>query len=305
MSRLKKGLVGVGAALAVAAIGAFGFATAQAHAFDTAMATTYDVPLPQVTRSTDPAVLARGKHLVESITACATADCHGADLGGGKTLAMGPLGTLTGPNITSAGALERYSDAELVRLIRHGVKRDGRSVRLMPAQEFGWISLDDASAIASYLRTVPPVTRADGPVEVGLLGKVLDRGDKVQFDVARRIDHAARDKETAPKPEPTAAYGAYIARGCTGCHGEHLSGGPIPGAPSSMAVPKNITPHESGLAAWSFEDFQRMCASGESRGGRKLDPLMPVQALGKMDAIEMRALWEHLRSVPPRPFGQR
>ena len=108
-------------------------------AFDASMERVYDVPIPGTTRSTDPAVIARGKHLVESLGACSTRDCHGADLGGGATLQLGPLGTLSGPNITPGGIGVAYSDGELARLLMYGIKRDGRGIRLMPAQDFGWL----------------------------------------------------------------------------------------------------------------------------------------------------------------------
>src|SRR5205814_10823 len=75
-------------------IGGGAWAGYQAHAFNTSMARTYDLPLAQISRSTDPAVLNRGKHLVESIGACANKDCHGADLGGGDPIKLGPLGTM-------------------------------------------------------------------------------------------------------------------------------------------------------------------------------------------------------------------
>src|SRR5690242_8768974 len=97
-----------------------GYAGWQMRAFDRSMAQVYDVPLPAVTRSTDPAVLARGKHLCESIGGCATRDCHGADLAGGRPVTMGPLGTIVGSNITAAGRGALYNDGELARLILHG-----------------------------------------------------------------------------------------------------------------------------------------------------------------------------------------
>lgn len=302
---LKTILVGVGALFGVVLVGGGGFVFAQTRAFDQAVQKKYDVPLPPVVRSTDPAVIARGKHLAESVGACATADCHGADLAGGKTIVLGPLGNVNAPNLTSAGALAQYSDGEVARTIRHGIKRDGTTVRLMPSQEFGWLSLDDVSAIVSYLRTLPSLTRATGATEIGVLGKVMDRLDKVPFDIARRIDHAARIKEVAPVAEPTPRYGEYLARACRGCHGDTLSGGPIPGAPPSMAIPRNVTPHVTGLQSWTFEDFVRMCETGTSKDGRKLDPMMPYESLSKMNDTEKRALWAFLQTVPPVEFGKR
>ena len=86
-----------------------------------------------------------------------------------------------------------------------------------------------------------------------------------------------------------AAYGAYLVRGCTGCHGDGLSGGPIPGAPPSTPVPLNLTPHETGLAAWTYEDFDKLLTQGVRKSGKKLDPFMPVEALGKLEFEEALA----------------
>lgn len=300
MKRVLKGLGLV--VLAVLVIGG-AFVGFQISAFDKSMAKVWDIPVPTVTRSTDPAVIARGKHLVDSICACSTKDCHGNDLAGGRLLEFGPLGKLAGANLTPAGIANQYSDGELARLIVHGVKRDGHSLRFMPVEDFNWISDDEVAAVISYLRTLQPITRETPAGEVGVLAKVLDRAGKFKMDVARHLDHGTRP--TAPTPAPTAAYGAYIARLCTGCHGQTLSGGPIPGAPPSMAIPKNITPHETGIKAYTYEDFQKMIETGVRKDGGTLDKIMPIEALAKMDETERQALWAYLRSVPPKAFGGR
>jgi len=90
-----------------------------------------------------------------------------------------------------------------------------------------------------------------------------------------------------------------------GCHGEHLSGGPIPGAPSSMAVPLNLTPDATGLAGWSYDDFDKLIQTGNRKSGKPLDPLMAVELLRNMDATEKHALFAYLESIPPLPFGNR
>ena len=118
-----------------------------------------------------------------------------------------------------------------------------------------------------------------------------------------RIDH--ENRPSAPAPEPTAAYGEFLARGCIGCHGEHMSGGPIPGAPSTTPVPLNLTPDPTGLAGWTFEDFAQVLATGKRKDGRALDPKMPYESLNKLDDTEKHALFAYLQSLPPRPFGQR
>jgi len=296
---LKWAAIVVGVVLVAAA----GFACLQVRAFNASMAKVYDVPLPVITRSTDPAVVARGKHIAESVAGCASSDCHGADLAGGKPMKFGPIGTVVGPNITPAGHGAAYSDGELARLILDGLKRDGRSLTFMPSTDINWLPDDDIQAVISYVRTVSPVKKPDGVGEIGFIGKVLDRRDILPIDVARRIDHGHRT--TAPAPTTTAAYGAFVSRVCVGCHGEHLSGGPIPGAPSSLPIPANITKHPSGIKDWTFADFDRLLTQGVKRDGKKLNPFMPVETFGKFNDVEKQALWAYLESVPPAAFGGR
>ncbi|HNN94088.1 MAG TPA: cytochrome c [Pseudomonadota bacterium] len=299
---MKKILLGAGLVLGGAIAGIGIYAGSKVSAFNASMDHVYDIPVPSLSRSSDPAVLARGKHLAESVGACATADCHGTDLGGGKTLDMGPLGTLAGPNLSN-GLLTAYSDGELARLIQYGVKRDGRSVRLMPVQDFNWLPQADLVAMISYLRSIPAVDRPNGKTEVKPLAKILDRRNEIIFDVARRTSVAKLD--TAPAPSPTADYGRFLARLCMGCHGEGLGGGRIPGAPPSLPIPSNITPHETGLAGWTYEDFLTLLNTGRRKNGLALNPFMPYEAWAKFDDVEKKALWAYLQTVPPRPFGQR
>jgi mono/diheme cytochrome c family protein len=153
------------------------------------------------------------------------------------------------------------------------------------------------------VRTVPGVDKANGTMEIGTLGKVLDRKEKFPLDMARRIDHTK--VETVPAPSATADYGRFLIRMCTGCHGEGLSGGPLPGAPSDLAVPRNLTPDATGLNGWTFEDFDKTLTTGVSRDGTKLAALMPVESFGQLDPLEKKALYAYLMSVPPLPFGGR
>lgn len=300
---VKQILMGVGAVVGVVVLGGAAFVGYQSHAFGASLDKVYEVPLPSLTRTTDPVALERGHHIADSLAPCAVSDCHGGDLAGGKVIEVGPLGRFSGPNITPSGLGAAYSDAELARLIRHGLKKDGRTVRFMPAHEFNWLPDDDLTAVISWVRTVPGVEKPNGPFELGLLAKVLDRMDKIPIDVARRINH--EKVELAPPATPTAAYGAFLARSCTGCHGDHLSGGPIPGAPPDMAVPLNLTPHDTGLKGWTFEDLKKTFETGIDKQGKKLDPMMPVAALAKLNDTEMRALYAYLASLQPLAFGGR
>lgn len=300
---IKKGLLGLGALVVLACVAGGGFVYTQIASYDASMEKIYDVPLGNFTITNEPAVLARGEHLAKSIASCAIVECHGSDLAGGSTIAMGPLGTITGPNITKGGLGAAYTDAELIRLIRHGIKRDGRSVTFMTTFDFNWLPLSDVEAIVAYVRSRPAVEKPNGPINIGLLGKVLDRQGGVKLDVAGRIDH--QNLPQGGPPAPTAAYGKNVALFCTGCHGETFSGGAIPGAPAEIPIPTNITPHATGIQDWTEADFNALLDTGIKKDGEKLNPFMPLQALTSMDAIERKALWEYLRSLPPLPFGGR
>jgi len=300
---VKQILVGVGAVVGLAVVGVASFVGWHAHAFGSSLDRVYEVPVPSLSRTSDPVALERGHHIADAIAPCAVSDCHGPDLAGGKVIEVGPLGRFSAPNITAGGLGVAYSDGELARLIRHGLKKDGRTVRFMPSHEFNWIPDDDMTAVISWVRTMPAVTKPNGPFEIGLLAKVLDRMNMIPIDTARRINH--EKVELAPPATPTASYGAFLARSCTGCHGDHLSGGPIPGAPPEMAVPLNLTPHETGLKGWTFEDLKKTFETGIDKKGKKLDPMMPVTALAKLNDTEMHALHAYLASLQPLPFGGR
>lgn len=293
-----------GIVLVVVLLAAAGFVYAQVSAFDASVNRVYNVKVPALAASADPALIARGQHLAESLGGCT--ECHGADLGGKPGEEMGPIGQLHGPNLTSGkgGIGKQYSDGQLARVIRDGIKANGKTVRFMPAQDFNWWPDDEVVALISYLRSLPPVDREMPAGHVGVLGKVLDRLDTLPLDIARRIDHAAV-RASVPTPSPTPQYGKYLALMCTGCHGRTLSGGKIPGAPPDLPIPSNITPHESGIKDYTEADFMRLLNTGIRRNGKKLDPFMPLPALTAMNDVEKKALWAYLRTLPPRPFGGR
>lgn len=300
---MKRVLKGLGLLIVVVLVAGGAFVGIQINSFNRSVKKVYDVKLPALAASTDAAVIARGKHIAESLGGCALGDCHGADLAGGKLLDIGPIGKLQAPNITPGGVAAKYSDGELARLILSGVKRDHTTLLFMPVEDFNWIPDDDVIAVISYVRSVPAVTKQTPAPEIGPLGKVLDRAGKFKLDIARHVDQSQRI--AAPVPSPTAAYGRYVARLCSGCHGDSFAGGPIPGAPPSMPVPLNLTPHETGLKGQTFEDFTKLIQTGNRKNGAALDKFMPVDALRNMNDVERQALWAFLQTLPPKPFGQR
>ena len=300
----KRGLKWIGAGLLGVAGLVLVVGAAQIASFGRAAGVRYDVGPLAIEATLDSAALERGRHLAESIGGCL--GCHGPELGGSLVDDIGPIGVIRAPNLTSGagGVGAAYTDGELARAIRHGIDSDGRSLLFMPTPEYNWWPDEDLAAVVSFVRSVPDVDSQMEPALVRPLGKVLNQFHVMELLSAETVDHDAAP-EAVPSPEPTARYGAFLARGCTGCHGERLSGGKIPGAPSSLAIPANLTPHESGLGDWTEEQFYNVVDSGVRPDGRRLDAFMPIAGIQAMNDTERGALWAYLRSVTPLEFGSR
>lgn len=110
----------------------------------------------------------RGKYLV-TIMGCT--DCHtpGHFLGkpdmarflGGSDVGfeIPGLGTFYGPNLTpDATGLAAWTEADIATALRTGVRPDGSQLApAMPWMNYAALTDDDALAIGSFLKTLPPV----------------------------------------------------------------------------------------------------------------------------------------------------
>jgi mono/diheme cytochrome c family protein len=264
------------------------------------MNASWNVKAHPFTIPTDAASIAEGKRLY---AARGCADCHGADLSGAKFIDDPGLGQWTGANLTTI--LPAYSEADWDRTVRQGVKPDGKSVFFMPANEFYYLSDHDLGAIVAYMKTMPKVDRPQPEQKVGVVARIVHALDLMALDPARKVDHNA-PRPADLKPAVTAEFGERLAKGqCMTCHGEHLSGGPIPGAPPSLPVPKNITMDSTGLGTWTEAQFVTALRTGKRPDGSEINPFMPWRTFASLSEEELGALWIYLRSVPPKPFGQR
>jgi len=231
--------------------------------------------------------------------------CHGPDLSGETFIDNPVMGTFAGANLTSGkgGAASVLSDSDFARAIRHGIGPNGLPLIFMPATDFQHMSDEDVGKIVAYVRSATPVDKPSTPIKVGPLARVLFLAGKLPLLVtAELIDHEAKAPVQVVAAE-TVEYGQYLANGCTGCHGEHFSGGPIPGGPPDWPPAANITP--AGIGSWSEADFIKTIRTGVKPDGSGLLPPMPWQNLSKMTDVELKALWMFLRTVPTSEAGNR
>jgi mono/diheme cytochrome c family protein len=205
--------------------------------------------------------------------------CAGCHHDAGNVLFEAPnVGRLIAPNISRR--LADYSDDQLVRLIRRGVKHDGTTAIVMPASVLGRISDQDLAALLSYLRSLSP--RPDGVTvgtQWGPLGYIALAAGKV--DLSANIAPA----DEPPVTRPEGREGEYLVSAtCRACHdldSVHDNG-------FGMVTP----PVRAMAKAYSLEDFRHLLRTGEGTSGRQLGLMSEVARSdfsyltdGEIDAI--------------------
>ena len=72
--------------------------------------------------------------------------------------------------------------------------------------------------------------------------------------------------------------------------------------PWGISFAANLTPDDSGIGAWSFEQFKRALTEGKSKGladGRMLLPPMPWTNYVHMKDGDLQAVFQYLKSIKP------
>jgi cytochrome c553 len=249
---------------------------------------TYANPVADITVAGTSEQIARSERF-----APICADCHSSNhqlpLTGGNFGADGPpIGTLWAANLTPAH-FENWSDGEIIRAIREGVGKDGRSLVIMPSEVFHNLSDADVQAIVAYLRAQPAVGPDTPPKQINALGAIMVAAlipDEI-FTHQPPITAPA----TAPPAGQTPEYGHYLTTvvGCTSCHGAQLEGGQsgeegAPPAPSLVAFAKQHT------EAY----FIKTIRTGVTPEGRTLSESMPWRIYQKFSDDDLRALYAYI-----------
>lgn len=269
---------------------------------------------PTVTAPKTPEAIARGEYLAKHVAGCVV--CHSpmdekipgdyiedSKIFGGRVFPSDGSfpGKLVGPNITSA-AVGKWTDGELLRAIREGVDRDGKTLfPMMPYGRFNKLTDDDALAIIGYMRSVPAQTTMVGRTEV-------------KFPVSMFIRLAPKPLSGSPPAWPTdqVARGKILLEvmGCVDCHtpmdkgqlieSKLYAGGNKFSAPEIGTVySSNITPDPAtGIGAYSDDDLMRAFREGKGKDGRMLW-VMPWRALQGTKEEDLRAVIAALRTLKP------
>lgn len=252
----------------------------------------------------DPS-LERGTYLVEGPAACG--NCHtpkgpdgplpGMDLAGMMVEKNEHFTAIAG-NITPGGAVGGWSDAELAKAIREGIRPDGSVIGPpMPIGLYRRLSDDDLMSMVIYLRQVPAVDN--------------DPGQSVYHIPLPPAYGPPVDSVAAVPQGVTVDYGAYLAgpvAHCVECHTTfgpkgpmfetHLgAGGFAFNGPWGTSIASNITP--TGLGKYSDADLGPMIRKGVRPDNSRMMPPMPYPYLANMTDDDLAAIILYMRSLPP------
>ena len=175
----------------------------------------------------------------------------------------------------------------------------------MPSEDYARMADSDVGALVAYVRSLAPASTGAAEIhEFPLPIKAAYLFGAIK-DAAEKIDHTAPPPEAVP--DELLARGKYVAQGCTGCHGQHFSGGKIPGTPPSWPPAANLTtaPDSAMSHYTSAEQFKSMLRTGKRPDGSAVSTVMPFKALAYMNDPEVDALFAYLKTLQPRPFGGR
>ncbi|QHQ36826.1 cytochrome c [Algicella marina] len=255
--------------------------------------------------------LGRGEYLVRGIMGCG--NCH-TPMGpdgfimdqemGGRLVEDNDAFTAYAPNITPASRIAEWSDAELARAIREGIRPDGSLIGPpMPFAMYRSLSDDDLASVVAFLRTVPAVDMEVPPSEY-------------RIPLPPAYGPPVEGVATVPAGV-TVEYGEYLAgplAHCMECHTPMGPQGPMLETdlgrggfefhgPWGTSVASNLTSHEDGLADYTDAEIADMIVKGVRPDGSPMAPPMPYGYLSQMSADDLAAIILYLRSLPPLADG--
>ena len=280
MSITQRILKGLGLVAVVAVVSAIAFAAYIYIASERTLRRQYDAPFDDLAVPTDTASIAEGRRLAQ-IRGCP--GCHGAQLEGEVQSDNVLDGRMVAANLTVVA--RDYSTAELVRVIRYGVRPNGEGVMDMPSPMYYHLSDAELGKIIAFLRSVPRVEGNAYDFSPGLRTRwLIAKGEWVPWpeDIQQMAPRMA-----PPTPDDTLRHGEYLARTvCSECHGIDLLG-QWGNPPLTIAV------------AYPDTAFVRLMRTGMPLGGRDLR-LMDDVARSRFRYLtdaEILALHTYLRKL--------
>lgn len=168
---------------------------------------------------------------------------------------------------------------------------------------FGCSAKSESSEKSVTTKSIEPAVDtsvARGAYLVGILGcndchspKIMTEQGPVPDTKRLLSGHPASDK-LPPFPNPKTNYSSGWALFTLDLT--------VSVGPWGISYAANLTPDETGLGNWTYEQFKRAITQGKSKGletGRLLLPPMPWQNYVNMKEEDVQAVFAYLKSIPP------
>ena len=274
---------------------------------------TYEsVEIRDIKVNKSPEVIALGKKLVDH-------DCAGCHRGSAKQYegmlfeditANETFGDIYTPNITQHPdhGIGKYSEGELYRLLRTGVKKDG-TVLLPVMPRYLTMSDEDLNAIIAYLKSndeaIQPSAKEHPVYQPSLLAKVL-------LNFVIQPEAYKTNYPQKPSILDSLLYGAYAVNdlyGCFFCHSKSLeewnmenpklTPGYLGGGTKftmvdyEVVAPSLLMDGKSNVSNWTSDEFIGAVLYGQIPG--KNGYLKPMHPYPLMDTTEVRAIYHYLK----------
>jgi cytochrome c553 len=210
---------------------------------------TYDVTMGELKVSHDTNSIRIGERLTR-LALCAR--CHGENFAGKAFHKIEFKANLVAPNITEI--IFKYSDEELERLIRHGIKKNGKAAWMFPAGMYKHLEDESVAQIIAYLRTLKPVRtptdlRSSSTFyPLGRLGIIIGKFKPDAATINHQLSSSPVLRDTSK-----AALGKYLTMTvCSGCHGQDLKGNTTLNTPDLVIA-----------SAYTENEFRHLLKTGE------------------------------------------
>jgi len=316
---MKKVLKFIGIGLGVVLLLVGGFAAFIAFK---PLPTYEDVALPSIEIDPTPELLAHGQKLVMmNCTGCHMPE-HSQQLVGmlHPDADSRALGMVYNANLTQdpEHGIGQYTTAELYRLLRTGIKRDGGlALPIMP--RLPGSSDYDVKAIIAFLQSDHPAVQPNPTQHPAFEPTFLTR---MLYTVAWKPLVYPAGPVASPDPADQVDYGKYLVQHryeCFVCHSgdinqvnheqpeltpNYLGGGMVfnmeyPDEKYPIAIPSLL--RDGHLSVWSEDEFISAVIWGQ-RAGR--EPYRkPMHPYTMMDSTEARAIYRYLQQVEPTPLA--
>jgi cytochrome c553 len=241
---------------------------------------SYTMPLPPVALPNDAASIAEGARLA-TLVGCRS--CHNEGHGGAWEPVDWWYGRIAPPALPTMAA--RYSDAELARLIQHGVRRDGTSLFTMPTLSERWLADADVARIIAWMRTLK-ASPADSPLQTWY-------GPKARWQMLTGSFKPGAEVARVATPTRPADAGSYFVHTlCAECH-DMLQARPGGEHPTPALVPV--------ARAYTDADFRTLLKTGTGAGGREVGFMTVIvrENLHALSDTEIDQIHAYLKADAP------